>query len=106
MEKHNPSLPPGFVPYRRSLFRGREISVYYDRQKPIVTEERQHEADVQVMLVFEPGECALSWRSPAGPQEQKIVGPHLAIIASRVPHAWRWERESDLLVLYIFGRLW
>jgi AraC family transcriptional regulator len=93
-------LPPASLPYRRGLHSGNEISIYYDLQRPIVWPEHQHE-QVQITLLFEPATCLFAWRVPEGGMEQRLTGPQICVVAANQPHACRWEREADLLVIYI-----
>jgi AraC family transcriptional regulator len=94
-------LPPASIPYRRPLLRGREVSLYYDEQRPVVWEEHCHD-QVQIGLHFEPALCIFRWRSSKGESiEERLVGQQLCIVAPGQLHSARWENEAELLVLYV-----
>jgi AraC family transcriptional regulator len=99
-------LPPTSVPYKRELLRGREVSLFYQCQPPAIIGEHQHR-QLQIMLLFEPASCVLSWRTASGEvRERRLVGPHVHLVAPKQVHACRWETEGELLVLYAEESFW
>ncbi len=93
-------LPPASIPYRRGLHHGGEVSLYYDLQRSTVWAEHQHE-QVQIMLLFAPATCQLTWPTAEGAQEHRLAGPQLCVVPPNQPHTSRWEREADLLAVFV-----
>ncbi len=93
-------LPPASVPYRNGLIRGKEISVYYDQQRPVFWQEHAH-AQAQVMVLFEPASFLLQWASKNGACEQELTGRLICGLAQEVPHSGQWKHEAGLLRVYL-----
>lgn len=93
-------LPPASVPYRNGLIRGKEVSVYYDHQRPVSWKEHTH-AQAQIMVLFEPASFLLRWTSKNGACEQQLTGRLICGLAEEVSHSGHWKHEAGLLRVYL-----
>ena len=82
-----------------------DLRLYCARCAKGMEPEHVH-SQLQLSLLFEPGICDYSWRDAAGScHEAHIVGPQFLLIAPTVPHACHWQKEADLIIVYIESRL-
>lgn len=93
-------LPPASVPYRQGLIRGKEVSVYYDQQRPVLWQEHVH-TQAQIMVLFEPASFLLQWASKDGVCEQQLTGRLICGLAQDVPHGGEWKHEAGMLNVYL-----
>jgi len=99
------NLPPTVLPIVGRLHCGRNIGIYCGRRSGEVPEHAHDQ--LQISFLFGPGICDFRWRDSDGNwHEQRLHGPQFLMVAPNVTHACRWEKESDLVVLYIEETFW
>ncbi len=97
-------LPQSSVPHQRSLLRGREISLYYDRQRPSVWAEHCY-TQVTIAVLFEPVAGNLSLRAASGQlREHRICGRQIRGVLPGQRHVWRWGKAGDVMLLFLEPR--
>ncbi len=99
------NLPPAVPAIVGRLHRGRNLGIFCGRRSGEVLEHAHDQ--LQISFLFGPGICDFRWMDADGNRhEQRLNGPQFLMLAPNVPHACRWEKESDLLVLYIEESFW
>ena len=94
-------LPPAANGYRRSLFPGRGVSVYYDRHPPNEWGEHTHE-QTQVSGILEAVECLIKWQTPDGLWHNlPMKGPAVWVIPALMPHSLSYPAEADMVTLFM-----
>lgn len=94
-------LPPGTTAYRRRLFLGRGVSVYYDRHHPNEWPEHTHQ-QAQGTLVLSDSVSIIRWRTPDGVgHEQRVEGPAVWIVPGGMPHGLSCPSEADMVTLFM-----
>jgi AraC family transcriptional regulator len=86
-----------------SLFlqQGDSASLYYACQAPISWSEQQH-AEAEVMVLYAPAVCRLRWRNGSEAWKEMILkGPAVCLLPPRLTHRLQWEREAELIALYL-----
>src|SRR4051794_11623094 len=94
------NLPPTVPASVGRLHRGKNLGIFCGRRSGEVAEHAH--AQLQISFLFDPGICDFRWKDGDGNwHEQRLTGPQFFMLGPNVPHACRWEKESDLIVLYI-----
>jgi AraC family transcriptional regulator len=94
-------LPPSANGYRRSLFPGRGVSVYYDRHPANEWSEHIHE-QVQGAVLLGKIKVQVRWQTPDGIWHQLAVeGPAIWLIPAGMPHALACPDDADMVTLFI-----
>src|SRR3954471_15677178 len=89
---------PPLASAQEKLHRGRHLSLVCERRSSGLEPEHRHE-QLQITLLFEPGECVYSWLdAQGGRHEETIAGPQFLWLAPQVSHSCRWEKPADLIV--------
>ncbi len=94
-------LSPAANGYRRRLFPGRGVSIYYDRHPPNEWDEHTR-TQAQVSGLLEAVECLVRWRTADGARHETWVkGPAVWVIPANVPHSLTYPREADMVTLFV-----
>jgi AraC-like DNA-binding protein len=89
-----PSVP-------KCLIRGREISVYYNRQAAGEWSPHQR-PQAEIVLIINPATCQIGWSESEDKwSEQELRGPKICVIAPNLPHYCRLVGETEYLALYV-----
>ena len=82
-------------------FPGSKVSLFCDHCGQVHEPEHVHD-QLQLSLVFEPGVCDYTWRDAAGlSHQQHIVGPQFLVVAPTVPHTCHWQKDAEVIILYL-----
>jgi AraC family transcriptional regulator len=96
-----PVLPPCNVPYRRILYVGRCVNVYFDPHQPeAVWHEHQH-PEVQVLYLGPGSDCTIHWMQEGRWTSRHVHTPSLWVIGADVSHKLEWRRPALRLVFYV-----
>lgn len=99
------NLPPTTPPIVGRLHLGQNVGIYCGRRAGEVP-EHSHDC-LQISLIFDPGVCDFRWKDAQGTLHvRRLTGPQFLMVAPHVPHSCHWEKESDLVVIYIHERCW
>src|SRR4051812_14049321 len=99
------NLPPTVHAIVGRVHRGNNLGIFCGRRSGEIAEHVHQQ--LQISFLFDPGICDFRWRDADDNwHEQRLNGPQFLMVAPNVPHACRWEKEGDLLVLYIEGFFW
>lgn len=94
-------LPECTMPYRREIFVGRGVSIYFDRQAPAFWPAHSH-SQLELMLLGEEAECHFVWLGPDGSwHQEKLMGPQICVIPPHVVHTCEWQKTADMILLYV-----
>jgi AraC family transcriptional regulator len=94
-------LPPAANGYRRSLYPGRGVSVYYDRHPCNEWGEHTHE-QLQVSVLLEPVGCTLKRKTPDTSWHELVVeGPAVWVMPTGMPHALVCPQQADMVTLFM-----
>jgi AraC family transcriptional regulator len=95
------TLSPAANGYRRSLYSGRAVSVYFDRHP--INEWSEHTRDQNQISVFlDDASCFLKWKPPdAETRERQIQGPTVWLVPGGIPHSLVFPEEADMVTLFI-----
>jgi AraC family transcriptional regulator len=95
------ALPHSINGYRRTLLKGRTVSIYFDRERPNEWLEHSHH-QAQILILLEAHPFTLRWRQPDGIwRDETMHGPNVSVLSGGVAHTAKLEHESDLVVLYV-----
>lgn len=95
------TLFPATNGYRRRLFDGRAVSVYYDHHPRNEWAEHSREEE-QISAVLDGAVGILKWKPPDGDwRELKIQGPTAWLIPARTPHALVCPDQAEMVTLFI-----
>lgn len=89
---------------RHSLVRNRALSFCYGRRNVGAMAGHEHE-QLEISIMFHGAVCAYDCPWDSGRTERMFRGPAVLMIAPRQWHAWRCEKESDAINLYLERRL-
>ena len=87
--------------YRRCLYEGRAVSVYYDRHPR--NEWGEHTCDHdEVSAILDKATCVLKWKLPDGEwRELRIQGPIAWLMPAGTPHALVCPEETEMVTLFM-----
>jgi AraC family transcriptional regulator len=95
------TLFPAANGYRRRLFEGRAVSVYYDHHPRTEWSEHAREED-QLSAILDGAVGILKWKPPDGDwQELKIKGPTAWLIPAGTPHALVCQDQTEMVTLFM-----
>lgn len=95
------TLFPATNGYRRRLFDGRAVSVYYDHHPRNEWAEHSREEE-QISAVLDGAVGILKWKPPDGDwREQKIQGPTAWLIPAGTPHALVCPDQAEMVTLFL-----
>jgi hypothetical protein len=95
------TLFPALHGYRRGLFSGRAVSVYYDRHPRNEWAAHSREED-QISAILDRAVCTLKWK-PVGSdwRERELQGPAAWLIPAGTPHALVCPAPTDMVTLFM-----
>ncbi len=94
-------LPLPSVPHQRGLLRGREISLYFDRQRPSLWAEHCY-TQAKIAVLFEPAAGLFSWRAASGQlREQQMKGRQIRGVLPGLLHTWQWKCAGEVLLIFL-----
>ncbi len=94
-------LAPARNGYRRNLYRGRGVCVYYDRHPPNEWGEHFHQ-HVQLSVLLDGVECHVRWKSQDGEwREARPRGPTVWVLPAATRHMLTWPSEGDMVTLFL-----
>jgi len=83
------------------LLQGDMVSLHFACQTPVKWSAQEH-AETKVMVLFAPAICRLQWQGDDMTwKETTLRGPAVCVIPSRLSHVPIWEREAELLLIYL-----
>ena len=95
------TLFPATNGYRRRLFEGRAVSVYFDHHPRNEWAEHSREEE-QISAVLDGAVGFLKWKPPGGDwRELKIQGPTAWLIPAGTPHALMCPDQVEMVTLFI-----
>ncbi|MEO5960179.1 MAG: AraC family transcriptional regulator [Opitutaceae bacterium] len=95
------TLFPASNGYRRRLYDGRAVSVYYDHHPRNEWGEHTREQE-QVSAFLNEAAGLLKWKPPGGEwRELKLQGPIAWLIPANTPHALDCSEEAEMVTLFI-----
>lgn len=95
------TLFPATNGYRRRLYDGRAVSVYYDHHPRNEWGEHTREQE-QVSAFLNNATGLLKWKLPGGEwRELKLQGPTAWLIPANTPHALVCPDEAEMVTLFI-----
>lgn len=94
-------LPDGNLPFQRNPVRGLGLWVLVEFLAANRWGRHSHD-HWQVVFVFAPGICDVTWRSPTGRLvKRRLTGGQVWIVPPGWSHTVRWRESADVIVLYI-----
>ena len=94
-------LFPAANGYRRRLYDGRAVSVYYDHHPRNEWGEHTREQE-QVSAFLNEAAGLLKWKPPGEKwREQKLQGPTAWLIPAGIPHALVCPEDSEMVTLFM-----
>ena len=95
------TLFPATNGYRRRLFEGRAVSVYFDHHPRNEWAEHSREEE-QISAVLDGAVGILKWKPPGGDwRELKIQGPTAWLIPAGTPHALVCPDQAEMVTLFV-----
>jgi AraC-like DNA-binding protein len=90
---------------RHDLIHGDNIGLFYGHLDPVDIAMHSHRAHAQIMLLFKPAVCELTWRIDGEkPRQEHLRGAQLCIVAPKVEHALRWKEKAGIAKFYVTAR--
>ncbi|HEX2852812.1 MAG TPA: AraC family transcriptional regulator [Opitutaceae bacterium] len=94
-------LPVCTVPYRRPIFSGREVSIYFDYQGPASWPAHSH-SQMELMLLGDEAKCSFAWQAQDGTwRQEELTGPRICVISPHIVHACDWRRSADMILIFV-----
>ena len=88
--------------FGRELIHGTDIGLFYADLHPVDIEMHSHRAHVQIMLLFKPAVCDLTWRIDGNElQQEQLKGAQLCIVAPKVEHGLCWKKQAGIVKFYV-----
>ena len=90
---------------RRDLIYGDNIGLAYGQLDPVEIGMHSHRAHAQIMLLFRPAACDLTWRVKGDKaRREHLRGAQLCVVAPKVEHAFRWKEKAGIAKFYVTAR--
>ena len=90
---------------RHDLIHGDNIGLFYGHLDPVDIAMHSHRAHAQIMLLFKPAICELTWRiNGEKPRQEHLTGAQLCIVAPKVEHALCWKEKAGIAKFYVTAR--
>jgi AraC-like DNA-binding protein len=95
-------LPQGAKPFGRRLVRGVGVSLRVEWLLANVWPKHRHPTHWQVVFVFAPGVCQVTWHEPRGKLvHRRFTAGDVWILPPGWLHTLRWCANAPMIVLYI-----
>jgi AraC-like DNA-binding protein len=96
------NMPQGAKPFGRRLVRGVGVCLLVEWLAANVWPNHRHPTHWQVVIVFAPGICKVTWRKPGGKlMRRRITAGHVWILPAGWLHTIRWCTDAQAIVLYV-----
>jgi AraC-like DNA-binding protein len=102
LESSAVELPQGAKPFGRPLVRGIGVSLRAEWLVANVWPKHRHPTHWQVVFVFAPGVCKVTWREPGGQLvRRRITAGQVWILPPGWLHTVQWCANAQVIALYV-----